>query len=410
MIGRQMSRIAAIGAGLALAPLGLASAGAQPLPNSTQIQVRVHSPEVAPDGQVTFRLPAAEATRVTLNGDWIGATDLPMTKGADGVWTATVALTPQLYAYWFTVDGVRALDPNNAETARDGTRFRSLVMVDGPASAAWSFKDVPHGTMQQIWHPSPTLKQAQRRMYVYLPPEYEKNPSKKYPVLYLLHGGGGDEDAWTTMGRASIIMDNLIAAGRATPMIVVMPNGNAAQTVSMGFGYGPIPTPQQLNPPGPFPAPPPGVPLAPQPPTPYPGSFPESLIKDIIPFVERNWRVQADPAHRAIAGLSMGGSQTIVATSNNPDTFDYIGVFSAGRANNANDPAALAQLAKLGNGNVKLYWTGAGDIDFSRQGTQSLHQALKAAKVPTTYKEIPGKHYWFLWRDFLAEFVPQIFR
>ena len=399
----------AIGAGLALTASGLAPAGAQPLPNPVQVQARVRSPEVATDGQVTFRLLAADAVKVTLNGDWIGATDLPMTKGADGVWTATVALTPQLYGYWFNVNGVRALDPNNAETARDGIRFRSLVMVDGPASDAWTFKDVPHGTMQQIWYPSPTLKQAQRRMYVYLPAGYEKNARKKYPVLYLLHGGGGDEDAWTTMGRASIIMDNLIAGGRATPMIVVMPNGNAAQTVSQGFGYGPIPSPQQVNAPPPFPVPPPGVPLAPQPPVPYAGSYPESLIKDIIPFVERTWRVQADPAHRAIAGLSMGGSQTIVATSYNPDTFDYIGVFSSGRANNANDPAALAQLAKLGNGNVKLYWTGAGQIDFSRQGTESLHQALKAAKVPTTYKEIPGRHYWFLWRDFLADFVPQIF-
>ena len=409
MTGRQLSRMAVIGAGLALTASALAPAGAQPLPDPVQIEARVRSPEVAADGQATFRLPASDATRVTLNGDWIGGTDLPMTKGADGVWTATVTLAPQLYGYWFMVDGVRALDPNNAETARDGSRFRSLVMIDGPASDTWTFKDVPHGTMQQIWYPSPTLKQAQRRMYVYLPPEYEKNPRKKYPVLYLLHGGGGDEDAWTTMGRASIIMDNLIAQGRTTPMIVVMPNGNAAQTVSQGFGYGPIPSPQQVNAPPPFPVPPLGVPLQPQPPVPYPGSYPQSLVKDIIPFVERTWRVQADPTHRAIAGLSMGGSQTIVATSNNPDTFDYIGVFSAGRANNSNDPAALAQLAELGNGNVKLYWTGAGEIDFSRQGTESLHQALEAANVPTTYKEIPGRHYWFLWRDFLADFAPQIF-
>jgi len=407
MIGRQLSRMAAIGAGLALAVLGLAPACAQPLPNPVQVQARVRSPEVGTDGRITFRLPAGDATRVTLNGDWIGATDLPMSKGADGVWTATVALTPQLYGYWFMVDGVRALDPNNAETARDGVRFKSLVMVGGPASDAWTFKNVPHGTIQQIWYPSPTLKQAQRRMYVYLPPGYEKNARKKYPVLYLLHGGGGDEDAWTTMGRASIIMDNLIAGGRTTPMIVVMPNGNAAQIVSQGFGYGPTPSLQQVNAPAPFPIPPPGVPLPPQPPVPYPGSYPESLVKDIIPFVERTWRVQADPAHRAIAGLSMGGSQTIAATNNNPDTFDYIGVFSAGF--NRNDPVAVAQLAKLGNGNVKLYWTGAGLTDFSKQGTQSLHQALEAAKVPTTYKEIPGNHYWFLWRDFLADFAPQIF-
>ena len=140
-----------------------------------------------------------------------------------------------MYGYWFMVDGVRALDPSNSETERDGSRYNSMVMVDGAESAMWTFKDVPHGTVEQIWYPSPTLHMDRRRMYVYLPPSYEKDKNKKYPVLYLLHGGGGDEDAWTTMGRATIIMDNLIASGKAVPMIVVMPNGNATQSVAPGL-------------------------------------------------------------------------------------------------------------------------------------------------------------------------------
>ena len=402
-----------IAMGLVLGLMPLTAAHAQATLNPVQAQARVRSPEAAADGHVTFRLRAPFAGNVTLNGDWIGATDLPMTRDADGVWSTTIGpLTPEMYGYWYMVDGVRALDPSNSETERDGSRFLSLAMVNGPASDAWAFKNVPHGTVQQVWYPSPTLKQDQRRMYVYLPPGYEKNTRTKYPALYLLHGGGGDEDAWTTMGRASIIMDNLIAAGKTTPMIVVMPNGNAAQTVSQGFGYGPTPSLQQVNAPLPNPAPRPApgatpAPPTPRPPQPYPGSYPESLVKDVIPFVERTYRVRADPAHRAVAGLSMGGGHTVAVTNNNPDTFDYIGVFSAGF--NRSDATAKAQLAKLGKGNVKLYWTGAGDTDFAKDGTKGLHEELQAANVPTSYKEIPGNHYWFLWRNFLADFAPRIF-
>ena len=169
-----------------------------------------------------------------------------MTKDESGVWSTTIGpLAPQLWGYWFLVDGVKALDPNNGETQRDGSRYDNLLMISGPESEWWDFKDVPHGTVQAVWYPSPTLKMTSRRMTVYMPPGYEAS-TQKYPVLYLLHGGGGDEDAWLTMGRANIIMDNLIAAGKAKPMIVVMPNGNAAQSVSQGFGFGPTPAPQSV--------------------------------------------------------------------------------------------------------------------------------------------------------------------
>jgi enterochelin esterase-like enzyme len=399
----------------ALALPGIAMA--QPQPSPAVAPARLNSPEVSSDNNVTFRLSAPNATRVFLEGSWIGAIDLPMTKDASGVWSTTVGpLNPQLYGYWYIVDGVRALDPSNSETERDGSRYNTMLMVPGPQSDLWTFKDVPHGTVEQIWYPSPTLKMDQRRMYVYLPAEYYANPAKKYPVLYLQHGGGGDEDAWTTMGRAPIIMDNLIASGKAVPMIVVMPNGNATQNVSQGFGDGPIPSPQQVVAPAPNPrgAPPaaPGVqdrqtPGTPAPP--YAGSYPESLVKDVIPFVEKTYRVVPDKADRAIAGLSMGGGQAIVTTSNNPDTFDYIGDFSSG-VFDANDPTFLSQLDVIKKDNVKLYWTGAGDIDQAHTRTVALEAVLKAKGIPTSYKEIPGRHYWFIWRDFLGDYASQIFQ
>jgi enterochelin esterase family protein len=371
---------------------------------------RVKSPEVSSDDKITFRLSAPLATTVTLNGSWVGATDLPMTKDASGVWSTTVGpLKPQLYGYWFLVDGVRVLDPSNSETERDGSRFNTMVMVGGPEADPWTFKDVPHGTLDEVWYPSPTLKMDQRRMYVYLPPDYKANPTKKYPVLYLLHGGGGDEDAWTVMGRATIIMDNLIASGKAVPMIVVMPNGNATQSVSQGFGYGPTPSLTQVTAPAPNPtAARPNGQTAGMPPIPYEGSYPESLVKDVIPFVEKTYRVDADKAHRAIAGLSMGGSQTVAATTNNPNTFAYIGVFSSGGP--VGDPKFEAQMEEIKKDGVKFYWTGAGDIDQAHDRMVALEADVKAKGIPTSYKEIPGRHYWFLWRDFLTDYAALIFK
>jgi enterochelin esterase family protein len=385
---------------------------AQPQPNPVAQAHRVNSPEVSADSHVTFRVYAPDAAKVLLEGSWLGAVDLPMTKDANGVWSTTVGpLNPQLYGYWFIVDGVRTNDISNSEMERDGSRYNNMVLVPGAQSDLWTFKDVPHGIVEQIWYPSPTLNMGQRRMYVYLPAEYNANPTKKYPVLYLLHGGGGDEDAWTGMGRSTIIMDNLIASGKALPMIVVMPNGNAKQSVSQGFGYGPIPSPQQVVAPEPNPVlgAAPNRQTAGAPPTPYAGSYPESLVKDVIPFVEKTYRVVPDRAHRAIAGLSMGGGQTIMATNNNPNTFDYIGVFSSGVAN-ANDTDFLSGLEAIKKGGVKFYWTGAGDIDQAHDRTVALEAALKAKGIPTSYKEIPGRHYWFLWRDFLGDYASLIFK
>jgi len=219
------------------------------------------------------------------------------------------------------------------------------------------------------------------------------------------------------MGRANIIMDNLIAAKKARPMIVVMPNGNATQTVSQGYGFGPTPARQSVQ----APAPPPvqaaqaaaggraggggGRGGAPQP---YAGSYPESLVKDVVPFVEKRFRVLAAKDDRAIAGLSMGGGHTLAATNNNPGVFSYIGVFSSGPQ--AVDEAFQKQLEAVKAGGVKFYWLGAGTTDMARDRTVTLSELVKKDGFNTSYREIPGRHYWFLWRDFLAHYAQVAFQ
>ena len=415
----KLSAAAALIAATAVIPLAARQAPAPAAaPQAAARPAPVKSPEIHPDRSVTFRLSAPKATEVTLNGSWDNATDLKMTKDESGVWSTTIGpLAPQLWGYWFMVDGVKALDPSNGETQRDGARYDNLLMISGPESEWWDFKDVPHGTIQAVWYPSPTLKQANRRMMVYTPPGYETGTTK-YPVLYLLHGGGGDEEAWLTMGRANIIMDNLIAAGKAKPMIVVMPNGNATQTVTQGLGFGPTPARQSVTAPAPPPvqaaqaaagaaraAPGGGRGGTPQP---YAGSYPESLVKDVIPFVEKRYRVLVSKDNRAIAGLSMGGGHTVAATNNNPGTFAYIGVFSAG--GRTADETFQKQLEAVKAGGVKFYWLGAGTTDMAREGTVNLSELVKKDGFPTSYREIPGRHYWFLWRDFLAQYAQVAFQ
>src|ERR1035441_1188349 len=187
----------------------------------------LRSPEILDDQKVTFRLRAPNAAEVSVNGDWPQGRGVKMTKDDAGVWSAIVGpLTPELWAYTFSVDGVSLLDSANPNILRDGTRYSNFLIVDGALSDTYKIKDVPHGNVSLVWYDSPTLSTASpRRMYVYTPPGYDKT-TDKYPVFYLLHGAGGDEDAWNNMGRASVIMDNLIAAKKARPMLVVITNGN----------------------------------------------------------------------------------------------------------------------------------------------------------------------------------------
>jgi enterochelin esterase-like enzyme len=389
------------------------------------------SPEVLSDKKVTFRLSAPKAGAVTLNGSWDIDNNIPMTKDDQGVWSVTVGpLGEQLWWYCFYVDGVKVLDPGNGELARDGAKYDNWLMIPGPFSDSWEFKpDVTHGAVQSVWYPSEILGQKGRRMYVYTPPDYMTNSNARYPVLYLLHGGGGDEDQWINLGRANVIMDNLIAAGKMKPMIVVMPNGNANQIVAQGYGYGPIP---RTSGPGGAPAargaqpgggPGAGVPggargAAPGGAAPagggrgmmgggYAGSYPESLVKEVVPFVDKNYRTLANKENRAIAGLSMGGMHTMQATNNNPDVFGWIAVWSAG---GQNTPDLTAALTKLKDAGVKHYYVGAGTTDFARSGSEALFKLAQQAGLKTSWHETPGAHYYLIWRVFLGDFGSMLFR
>jgi len=278
-----------------------------------QRAVQVISPEIAADNSVTFRVYAPEANAIILSGSWMATGETgKLIKGSDGVWSLkTSALTPSMYHYNIVVDGVNALDPVNPKAMRDGNRYASTLIIPGTGSEVLEVNNVPHGSMTKVWYDSPTLG-LYRRMYVYTPPGYE-NSTEKYPVLYLLHGGGGDEDAWTSLGRANYILDNLIAAGKAKPMIIVMTNGNSDQTAAI--------TDRKTVPPG-------AASNALN--TMASNIFPNSLIKDVIPYIESHYRVLTNKENRALAGLSMGALQTQIASVNNPGLFDYMGVFSIG--------------------------------------------------------------------------------
>lgn len=307
----------------------------------------------------------------------------------------------------------------NPLVKRDGTRFDCILLIPGPASSLYEIKDVPHGNVSMVWYDSPVLKKW-RRMYVYTPPGYETRKDR-YPVFYLLHGGGGDEDAWYTLGRANIILDNLIAQGKAKPMIVVMPNGNANQYAAPGMGLPPQPMPAKVPsaaPPAPAPAPvaapapAPGAPPSARGPAllsqPYAGSYPESLVKDIIPYIEKNYRTIANKNNRAIAGLSMGGFHTLMATNNNPGTFGYIGNFSAGTS--SADEEFMKQLTALKTSGVQLYWIGVGSSDFLLKNAKTLDEAVKKVGFNSVYRETPGGHTWSNWRIYLSEFAPLLFQ
>ena len=257
-------------------------------------------------------------------------------------------------------------------------------------------------------------------MYVYTPPDYMTSKAR-YPVLYLLHGGGGDEDQWINLGRTNVIMDNLIAAGKVKPMIVVMPNGNANQIVAQGYGYGPIPRPFPAGlgrgaAPGAQPGPARGAGAPGAAPAgagrgpmggPYEGSYPHSLVKEIIPFIEKHYRTIPNKNSRAIAGLSMGGMHTVMATNNNPSVFGWIAVWSAG---GQDTPEFVTALAKLKESGVKHYYVGAGTTDFARTGSENLYKIAQKAGLNTSWHETPGGHYYLIWRVLLGDFGSMLFK
>ena len=344
-------------------------------------QAPVISPDIQGDS-VTFRLRADYATIVRLSGSWTrGAID--MRRGAGNVWSFfNDTATTEIYTYNFVVDGVAVNDPQNIYVQRDGTRYLPMLIVPGARTENY-VEAKTHGTVSHPWYDSKILGYS-RRLTVYTPYGYEANPKKKYPVLYLLHGAGGDEEAWISMGRTAQILDNLIEKGLAEPMIVVMPNGNPGQQAARTLG---IPE-KQLNRNDPN----------------LRDAYVRSLCEEIVPFIEKNFRVIAKPASRAIAGLSMGGGHTISASILYPEMFDYICPLSAA------GQASAEQIAALKKAGVKLYFLACGDADFLFQGSQTLDKTLTEQGLDHIFFVSDGGHTWANWRLYLNTFAPKLFK
>jgi len=363
------------------------------------------SKEILEDNRVKFSLYAPEAHDVKITGEWMqgyGAISFEngamkrgpivseqLVKDNSGLWTVTLGpVKPNSYGYSYIIDGVMVTDPSNGIVKRDGATLLSVLFISGKESDYIDIKDVPHGSLNRVWYNSPTLG-MNRRMLIYTPPGYEKS-TEKYPVLYLLHGGSIDEEGWTTMGKAHLILDNLIAQGKAKPMIIVMPNGYANQNAAPGEG--------------------PLIKVAPTQGMAFSnGGFEKSLVSDIIPFIESAYRAIPNKESRAITGLSMGGMQSFNITLSNPDLFSYIGVFSAGVR--ASTPELEKQLETLKTSKPKLYWIGCGVTDpLAYTSTKTLVELLKKHNFDFVFRESEGAHTWFTWRVYLAEFAPLLFK
>lgn len=367
------------------------------------------SPEVK--GQtVTFKLLAPNAKEVLVEADFFekvkrqtsfgmmeASGQIPMVKGEDGVWTYTTSIpSPELHTYCFYVDGVRMLDPSNVYMIRDIATYTNYFLVDGELSQNYLVREVPHGTVSKVWYPSPTLGMERRRMTVYTPAGYDDS-NKQYPVLYLLHGAGGDENAWSELGRAVQILDNLIAQGKAEPMIVVMPNGNGAQEAVPGEYPNSMYKSSFANP------------------KTMEGSF-EKAFPDIMNYVESHYRTINDKAHRAIAGLSMGGFHSLYISANYPDLFGYVGLFSAAINRQAKGENTYIyenleeKLAKQFSDAPKLYFIGIGNGDFLFQDNVKYRELLDSHGYKYEYMETDGGHEWRNWRKYLNHLLPELFK
>jgi len=366
------------------------------------------SPEVKADHTVTFRIQAPAADSVQITGDFLptvklktqwGMMDVPgtakLTKDDKGIWTFTSQpLASDLYSYTVIVDGFKTTDPSNVYIIRDVASVFNVFIVDGGKGDLYEVSKVPHGSVTRRWYDSPG-NGMQRRVTVYTPAGYEASKDK-YPVLYLLHGMGGDEEAWIALGRTSQILDNLIAQGKAKPMIVVMTNGNVAQEAAPGessLGYT-KPSMQMEHT--------------------MDGKF-EETFPDVIKFVESNYRVKADKADRAIAGLSMGGYHSLHISRYYPNTFDYMGLFSAAIIPNDKVQSKVYENidstleAQMKNG-YKLYWIGIGKADFLYKNIVDYRAKLDKMGMKYTYVETEGGHTWTNWRVYLSQFAPLLFK
>lgn len=357
---------------------------------------RVTSPVINADGTVTFNFYDPSAQQVSVSGDFseIRSERLRMTKQENGVWTATTKpLNPELYSYSISVDGQRFIDPANSYVNRDISTLSNIFIVTkeaGDKGHLYSVNDVRHGTLSRVWYDSPTLGQ-QRRMTVYLPAAYDGK--KSFPVMYLLHGHGGDETAWGDLGRASQILDNLIAEGKCVPMIVVMPNGNPTCNAAPGWWHEGMYTPDgnAFNQRG------------------AKATMEESFM-DIVNFVDSHYKTIRKREARAVTGLSMGGGHTFGISCLYPEVFDYYGLQSAAGRVRRNDAKFDAQMAKLFASKPKLFWIAIGKDDFLMQMNTELREYLDAHQYPYEYYENDGGHIWRNWRIYLTMFAQKIFK
>lgn len=358
------------------------------------------SPQVNSDNSVTFRLNAPKAKKVAVVGDW-EANDGKgeMKKGKDGVWEYTSPVLPsEMYTYRFDIDGVVDLDPVNPFTRRDVGNVFSIFFIGNGCADYYQVHDVPHGNVIETWYHSNALN-MDRRMSVYTPPFYGKD-NKSYPVLYLLHGSGGDENAWLELGNVARIMDNLIAEGKAEPMIVVMPNGNASKQAAAGetsenLAYKPVMTNM-------LPA--------------YKNGVYESAFPEIINFTDATFRTIPDKQHRAIAGLSMGGFHSLFISINYPQYFDYVGLFSAGLDYSTVDfnlPTYAnmdAKLKALKDAGYKVFWNACGNADRLFSYNQDLCKQMDALGMKYEFHESTRGHLWSNWRQYMLIFTPKLFK
>jgi len=399
-----------VGAGCAIAPLTLV---AQQPPQGPAVV----SPDVQSDRRVTFRILAPNAQKVELRtpgdipGIGRGGTPLQFTKNADGVWEATTAAVPAgAYRYTFAVDGVTVADSRNPVTSQTNSTVYSLAVV--PGSDVFDTKNVPHGAVASVYYNSTALGGI-RRAHVYTPPGYEAG-TIKYPVFYLLHGAGDVDDSWSSVGRAGFILDNLIASGKAKPMIVVMPAGHVNGAGKALGAPAPAAAAPVITPPG------------------QPDPFAQDFANDLMPYVEKNYRVLTDRQNRAIAGLSMGGAQTLNIAMSRLDKFAYIGVFSSGIIGGGGRGAApaapapatpappfgeaweKANLAALDNAAAKrglrVFWFSTGKEDGLIGTTKNTVDLFKKHGFAPVFLESEGGHTWLNWRDYLTQFAPQLFQ
>lgn len=389
---------------LALAMLCLGVSAQERLFNSASVQ----SPVVNADGTVTFNLFAPKAVKVEVTGDFLPEQSnvAALTEGPNGVWSYTTGkLAPEMYSYTFNIDGMTGVkDPANVYVNRDIISFTNIFIVSnekGDKGDLYRVNEVPHGNLSKVWYNSPTLK-MQRRMTVYTPAGYDKG--KNYPVMYLLHGAGGDENAWSELGRAAQIMDNLIATGKAKPMIVVMPNGNTDCQAAPGEWSRGMYQPSFMG----------SVnqrPIA---------TMDESFM-DIVKYIESHYKVAKGKKNRAICGLSMGGGHSFATSKRYPDAFNYVGLFSAGlniggERNKSfyellqQNKEVQQQLSRLFSAKPALYWIAIGKTDFLYQQNADLRRYLDEKGYKYEYVETEGGHIWRNWRIYLTMFAQKIFK